>query len=109
MNELPMAGLSRTVEAPRNRSACSAKAASSSVRRWRRCDRGDRPGSVAAGLAPASRRRDHRKHETDQSTRSHAWVVTHSVGPGAPWFVCLPVRLIKRESNPVQFPSDCAS
>jgi hypothetical protein len=29
----------------------------------------------------------------NQSTRPHARVVTHRLGPGAPWFACLPVRL----------------
>jgi len=39
-------------------------------------DRGNRHGSVAAGLAPASRRRDHRKHGTDQSMRPQTGVLT---------------------------------
>jgi hypothetical protein len=29
----------------------------------------------------------------NQSTRPHARVVTLRLGPGAPWFACLPVRL----------------
>jgi hypothetical protein len=34
--------------------------------------------------------------------RPQARELTHRLGPGAPWFVCLPVRLRGRESNLVR-------
>jgi hypothetical protein len=48
--------------------------------------RGSRAGTGQQAAGPSTAR-------SDQSMRPHAWVVTHSVGPGAPWFVCLSVRL----------------